>query len=74
MHAVQLKERLKFQIKNKQADLNKITSDKFQHLTDREQKILAILLNKFNYMFGRKLGICNSSPVYFQLEYNIKPV
>ena len=61
-------------VKYENSDLNKIMTKIFQHLNVKWHKRLLILLNKFEDMFGSTFGTWNTTPVYLELNDDVKPV
>ena len=56
------------------ADLNKVMTEKYQHLKTKEHKRLLILLKNFEDMFDGTLGTWNTTPLDLELREDSKPV
>ena len=60
--------------KYKKSGLNKVMHEQCQNLTENGQKDILALFMKFEYLFGGKLGMWNTSLADPELEDNMKPV
>ena len=60
--------------KCEKADLNKFMNNQCQHLTDLERHRLLHILNKFEDLFGGRLGMWNTTSVNLELKDEAKPV
>ena len=60
--------------KYEKADLNRVMTEKCQHLSTKERYILLTLLLRFEDLFNVPLGNCNTTQVDLELKYVAKPV
>ena len=59
--------------KYEKAYLNKVVTEKCQHINTEEMRRLLNILRKFGYLFDGKLGTWNTTPVYLELKDDVKP-
>ena len=55
-------------------DLNKVMTKKCQHLNTKERKRLLNILGKYEELFDGTLVTWNTTPLYLELRYDVKPV
>ena len=55
-------------------DLNKVTKEKSQHLTEYQHNYLLGLLQKIEDFFDGTIGTWKMDPIYFVLKENMKEV
>ena len=60
-------------VKYNKSDLHKFMKNQCQYLIMTQHNELLKLLQKIEYFFDGKLGICKTDKVYFELKGNAKP-
>ena len=60
--------------KYEKEDIKKVMIENIRTCPKKERERLITLLRRFEDLFGGTLGTCNTTPLYLELRYAVKPV